>query len=550
LERGLKDSKDENTTLEFIYAGLEDLSRKSIEHQTIFLLMMDFYVYSAWILTFAFTAFHALSEETERRTTASILGMLLLTFYFIGRELFELRRSGKRYIKDVWNWVDLSAIALVMATGIHFLGGAVVVEDGRGSNLSFQRTIMSAGALLTLSFVGYLKTTFLPFSNFVGGVMEILWDLFPFGIVTAIVLVAFSFMYYVKNYGEEGFETFVDSFYTVFTRFVGDFEEASDVLDLAFGVVSVMVLLNVLIAIVSTSWENAVNKSLILLCRHRLELLQQVDAIIPSRGFSTFRFIPTAYDEDFNKFVEDNIFSKIRPFSVRDDHTRQLDGDDEEDEQWQHHIIWFIIYVPIRALVVVAPWLLGAATFGLLWPKHIREALFSIVPDDKEPSTINNTTTRATTRRTSIIRARRSSSIFGSEKMDQAQLNQLGTDMKNAVDEMKDLIDEVKGDNKNKNSQIVARLIDTKVVRIETQINSVQAEIKSMNEGMQRLKHEMNERQDRVEFLLGQLLQNQNAAVTPISPSPRAPSLRGPETESQSIRPRLVDHGQSYRSQP
>jgi ankyrin repeat protein len=172
LEIALKNTKDENMILQFIFVALGDLSAKSIEHQTIFLLMMDFYFYSAWISTFGFAAFHALSEETERRTTGSILAMLFLTLYFIARELIELRRSGKRYVKDVWNWVDQGAIVLVMVTGIRFLTGAELVNDGEVTN-SFQRAIMSTGALLMLSFVGYLKTTFLPFSNFVGGVMQV-----------------------------------------------------------------------------------------------------------------------------------------------------------------------------------------------------------------------------------------------------------------------------------------------------------------------------------------------------------------------------------------
>jgi hypothetical protein len=141
-------------------------------------------------------------------------------------------------------------------------------------------------------------------------------DLLPFAIVTLIVLVAFSFMYYIQNFGDEGYETFKDAFYSIFTQFFGGPEGATGPLDLIFGILSVVILLNVVIAIVSTSWENAVDTSLILLCKYRLELLRQVDALMPSKGFQSFqslKFVSPDYDEDYDRFVETRILPLIRP---------------------------------------------------------------------------------------------------------------------------------------------------------------------------------------------------------------------------------------------
>ena len=68
-----------------------------------------------------------------------------------------------------------------------------------------------------------------------------------------------------QHFGEEGFETYGTTFYTIFTFFVSGLEETTGPLDLIFGILSVIILLNVVIAIVSASWESAVESSLILL---------------------------------------------------------------------------------------------------------------------------------------------------------------------------------------------------------------------------------------------------------------------------------------------
>mmetsp|Transcript_44042 Transcript_44042/g.106195 ORF Transcript_44042/g.106195 Transcript_44042/m.106195 type:complete len:309 (-) Transcript_44042:422-1348(-) len=75
--------------------------------------------------------------------------------------------------------------------------------------------------------------------------------------MAGITLVAFAYMYYVSYNDIEGFETLTESFLTVFVFFVGGPGGAVGLLDIIFGVVTVVGLLNVVIAIVSNAWDDA-----------------------------------------------------------------------------------------------------------------------------------------------------------------------------------------------------------------------------------------------------------------------------------------------------
>jgi hypothetical protein len=194
-----------------------------------------------------------------------------------------------------------------------------------------------------------------------------------------VVVVAFTFMYWVQNFGDDGFETFLKSLYTIFARFVGGMSENSvdSVLDLIFGIVLVMILLNVLIAIVSNSWANAVQTSAKMLCRHRFELLEQVESLhIPPNYFVDFIHQP--YDDDYEAFVEERIVSRVR-LSLLGRETEKCD--DEKSENYFRLVVWSAVYIPLGVALTVLPWFLGMFSFGLWWPRHIRASLFGMVRD-------------------------------------------------------------------------------------------------------------------------------------------------------------------------
>ena len=215
-------------------------------------------------------------------------------------------------------------------------------------------------------------------------------DILPFLTITFIILVAFTSMYYIQRFGEDGFETFASSFNSLFTAFIGGPEGTDGILDVLFGVLSIVILLNVVIAIISSSWDNAVQSSFVQFCYYRLQLLRQVQA--------TKRFIccfpkgkknkreKCSYDEDYEKFIETKILSRLRPVHQGEEWWH-LTLSEKQRKCWDLKMRLWEMSSPVLIFVLnLLPWLLGIPTFGGLWPRHIRECLFGMaIVDDEIP---------------------------------------------------------------------------------------------------------------------------------------------------------------------
>ena len=78
--------------------------------------------------------------------------------------------------------------------------------------------------------------------------------LIPFGVLTALVLCAFAYMFFIERHdcpleGDDDFkyDTLLNSFLSTFSSFVGDPPTSQNWLDILFGIVMILVLLNVII---------------------------------------------------------------------------------------------------------------------------------------------------------------------------------------------------------------------------------------------------------------------------------------------------------------
>ena len=140
------------------------------------------------------------------------------------------------------------------------------------------RSILTiTGVLLIMQFMLILRSTFLPFASFVGGLLLILSTLIPFFIVSFLVLMFFAYSFRIsgKPYREEGCPTFTKCYYTVLLGLFSGAEGTEDYLDVMFGVLAIIVLLNVVIAIVCNAWESAQRKADHIFWRFRLQFLTE-----------------------------------------------------------------------------------------------------------------------------------------------------------------------------------------------------------------------------------------------------------------------------------
>ena len=96
--------------------------------------------------------------------------------------------------------------------------------------------------------------------------LQIFWCLVPFFVVSVLTLFAFSFMYYVfekdspeyydplPHQSPNPYATLIESFKTTYTPLASGPEGNENILDFLFGLMIIIVLLNVVIAGESSNW--------------------------------------------------------------------------------------------------------------------------------------------------------------------------------------------------------------------------------------------------------------------------------------------------------
>lgn len=101
--------------------------------------------------------------------------------------------------------------------------------------------------------------------------------LFPFIVVTLLILGAFTFMYFVQNHEPQEFGSIEDSTFSVYAAFIGgQGEMESTTLDVLFGALITVVLLNVVIAIVGEAWKDVTANAEAVFWRYRLHFIIEV----------------------------------------------------------------------------------------------------------------------------------------------------------------------------------------------------------------------------------------------------------------------------------
>jgi len=270
------------------------------------------------------------------------------------------------------------------------------------------RLLMTTGCFQSLFLLSYLRKTFFPFSKFVSGVIKIIWAVLPFLAVSTVTLFTFSFMYFVQDQDklknrdlalvfninnsnledDDSFASLMLSFQTVFDKFAGGAKESLSALDFFFGIIVVIVLLNVIIAVVSGKWEEAEEEADASFWKYRLDLI-----IDKTRGLSLCWRLssslrgylcpcpcslpsPPSFNCDWSRWIVlkrsrllDFIFVDERTVGITWEEIKlKLAVKNKEDGMFAY----------IKLLVeCFLFFVLGFPTFGLLWPKFIRQMLFT-----------------------------------------------------------------------------------------------------------------------------------------------------------------------------
>ena len=132
------------------------------------LMMLDFYVYTLLIIGFTClsdTAFRSWSGSPNHIDSPWDNILYTLCFYLFVREAIQAKNEGMNWLVDPWNWLDMANIVLVVMS--------VTLMRSDSESMTTRYIVMITGAIVWTMMLSFLRLTFLPFSVFVNGVINV-----------------------------------------------------------------------------------------------------------------------------------------------------------------------------------------------------------------------------------------------------------------------------------------------------------------------------------------------------------------------------------------
>lgn len=174
---------------------LDHLNKMSCKRDLVFFLMMELYLHllQIWFFIHASDLYiqnsnnavdFSAGSDNEKFTIIikrSSIGLITVASMFLLIEMSQLFTNFRGnvnfsdYVMNLWNWIELTAVSLAMASGILMLIKDPTNDSGDYNDLSepTQRLFMSTGVFILMFFISYLKKTLFPFARFVTGVVAV-----------------------------------------------------------------------------------------------------------------------------------------------------------------------------------------------------------------------------------------------------------------------------------------------------------------------------------------------------------------------------------------
>ena len=148
----------------------EIVNQKSTRRHVVFVMMADAYFNAGLIVLYLFAADDYLTssrtDDSPNLDIQFVEALYIMLFYFVLREVLQLATVRALYFVDFWNLVDIARIVLMLAS--------ILMMEFRPSQLSqIEAIIIATTASIFVSLISFLRATFLPFSKFVSGVLNV-----------------------------------------------------------------------------------------------------------------------------------------------------------------------------------------------------------------------------------------------------------------------------------------------------------------------------------------------------------------------------------------
>jgi len=380
------------------------LNEKIVQRFPTSFLMMDCYMLFLLIVCFDLTSIEHIDYRfagipPERGTALSLL--YVGASYFLGHEFIQIISlwslgSLSSWFWDPTNWLDMLVIILV------FYYAVAMTDDSIGNDDAFRIGVAFTKGVLWVKIIFFLKCTLVEFSVFVGGVWYVLKRLAAFLLAVTIILLAFAQMFYIVFVDTEvckasqdvcyfphcNFDDSLLKVYTMMMGQVGDMNKYSNsyvaqILYIMYAFLVIILLSNVLIAIVTDSYEIVQNdRAAIVFWTNRLDFVAEMDAI--SYGIRNRLGILDTRNGRGHEGPGGNKRQGAHSKRIFADAWRNLvqlfDEHLYDDIDFHPSNVDFWCFFLFRALAIIfifPLWIIaGVVTIGWLWPPQIREWLF------------------------------------------------------------------------------------------------------------------------------------------------------------------------------
>ncbi|CDW83468.1 wd-40 repeat protein [Stylonychia lemnae] len=233
---------------------------------------------------------HRTEDEYYQHVNKAIcILMALFSIYFLFSEMRQLISQGFQYLSNVWNYIDLlSPIGVIT-----FLILELLSQLEYEVNQDFLRSIMALATFFMWLKILYVLRIFRSTGYLIRSIVEVIYDMGIFLLILFLTVTAFGDSFLRLSLGnEEGFiENFFFSIVYAYRMILGDFDTTNfgDVArPLAFvfwfmcTIVDMIVMLNLLIAIISATYERVANNSEKAAYQEMAKLIDENQYLIPA----------------------------------------------------------------------------------------------------------------------------------------------------------------------------------------------------------------------------------------------------------------------------
>merc|ERR1740124_648973 len=201
--------------------------------------------------------------------------------FFLLREIMQAHSQCSHYIADIWSWQQNVCLGLLIISLKHMFQAA---DEGNNFDPKTikRRLLIATGGMLIAQVIFFLRSTFLPFARFVGGLLLVFNVMVPFFIVSLLLLLAFAYCFRVWVEQEEC-TNLGKCFMWVLQGFFSGSDAVMNSIDVIFGIIAIVIVLNVVIAIVDEAWTSAAEEAMRLYWDFRLDFMSETRTIFKLR---------------------------------------------------------------------------------------------------------------------------------------------------------------------------------------------------------------------------------------------------------------------------